>query len=349
MPHRVQAIVTLVALAGCGSTHTPETPRRPAAHTEKEIAAFRSALEQCQSDEDCAPLASAYRYGEGTDRDEEASAAASLKGCLAGATSLCSAAGRSTNGTAPPGAADVISAYCKGRDEFVCAEIEQIRRNESKTRLSIQHACRLLLSTPATVAPADIGPLVDLCPGLSTPAQRERARLFRTAEAIDQAYADARVGTPRQVRRFVERLEPLGDPRAAEIFERGKRRFGQAPSEAFIRSRQQVAESSGLTLCAFDGETAYLANESHAGALWFAFKVVTSLTIPYAVIFWLPDAPPSDQEQQKIDEAARAEALRIRGQILQATGAKNLVEIPWCSDVAWFQKMAGHVVDDTVK
>jgi hypothetical protein len=35
---------------------------------------------------------------------------------------------------------------------------------------------------------------------------------------------------------------------------------------------------------------------------------------------------------------------------LEATGTKNLVQIPWCSEVAWFQKMAGPLPDDaTVK
>lgn len=327
----------------CGrAEEPPKVPERPPP-TPEERARFDEANARCHADDDCLDLAQYFDGGTGTNVDFERARAAALKACLGGFSSACSKAVFMRDHVAAPGTHLMTDARCGGekRDTFECWELESLREDEERASPEVKTACATLRTAGDAAAPSVIGPLVDRCPGLASPAQRERAKLFRSEDAIAKALHAAATASPRQVRRTYERLAPLGDPRAEEVRAIGVRRFA-TPPPAFETKHTNVLRIPDLRpqldLCAIDGETAVLAPvENRASDVAdILLRFVAPMLFPPAWPFLFPDAPKSREEQRDVDEAERRRAAEVERQLEEATGATTMMMIGTCDDVHWF-------------
>lgn len=317
--------------------------RRPPP-TAEERARFDDADARCQAEDDCEDLSRYWDDGMGTEVDHERARAYALKACLGGFSSVCSKAVFMRGRVAAPGTHLMTDARCKGEDPdtFVCSELDTLREHEDAASPAVKAACAALVAAGDAESPRVLGPLVDRCPGLASTRQRERARLFRSEEAIVRAVERASTASPRQVRRTYERLTPLGDPRADEVLAIGLRRFARPPTESFAKKRDDIrslpAVRPQLDLCALDGELAFLAPVANrAGdAAEILLRFVAPIVFPPAWPFLFPDAPKSQEERKVEDDAARQRAAEVERQLKEATGATTMVMIPTCDDVRWF-------------
>jgi hypothetical protein len=318
----------------------------PKAPTPEERAAFLDAEARCQVEDDCEDLASMYETGRGTPEDQDLRMAANLKGCLGGVVSLCRRSVFMRPGVAAPGTQRMAAAHCAGEepDKFICESRADLAEDEAKAAPAIRAACAALPSLSENAAPATLGPLVDRCPGLATPAQRARARLFRSEADIARAHAQLASASPRQLRSFYERLQPLEARRADEALELGMRRFGAPRTPAFDKAREETRnipfQHPRMELCTVEETTAYLSpvNERPSALsmfLRFALPVVFPAALPFYVV---PDIKPSPAEQQALDNAAKARAAQTETALRHATGASRFVWLQTCADVDWFRE-----------
>ncbi len=321
-------------------------PKPPPAPTAEERARFEDASTRCRTDDDCEDVARLYENGTGTEVDHERARAAALKACLAGNSFICSNTTFMRNHIAAPGTHLMTDARCKGddRDSILCSELESLVDDENAASNEVKAACATLQKAGDDASPAVLGPLVDRCPGLATPRQRERAKLFRSEAEIAAAYAKATVASPRQLRRAYERLAPLDDPRAKELLAIGIRRFAKPSTPELTKKKEDVRrlDSVRLELCALDDSSAYVAAVDNRSAASVLLHVVVPFLFPPALIFLLPDATKSEQQKKADNEAARERAAEVERQLKTATGASTLVMIPTCDDTRWFaEKSAG--------
>ena len=349
LPLRSAALSSLGFLLSCATAPVDPPRPPPPPPTAEETAAFVDATERCEVEDDCEDLTKIYRWGHLSWRDDEKRLAFALKGCLASSREdLCLDSVIMRNGTGAPGSLAMADELCKKREEkgLLCNERKGLVKDEESASPSVKSACASLRAAPATSPPAALGPLVDRCPGLSTAAQRARARLFRSEASIARAYAEAKTGTPRQMRKFHDRLSPLGDPRAAEIAGLGAARFGKPITAAFTAAKEETFQvnvgGANMELCALDGDAAYLTavypRPSAAGVLLrFVLPVIATPLWPF---FLFPDARPTAEEKRVLDEAQEQKARETEQRLQKTTGAKRMILVPSCNDVTWFRERA---------
>jgi hypothetical protein len=346
--------VGTLALFACGDRPAKSPLAAPdPPPTAEQRAAFEDALARCQSEDDCADLSRHYADGVGTKLDRELQLAAALKGCLAGNQDLCQRATFMRDHIAAPGTLAMANAMCTSPEvnRFVCDERKELVADEARASDRIQQTCAQLRSPSAPADPAALGPLVDVCPGRASNAQRERARLFRSEAEIRKAYlaltSSPMSASPRQLRKFYERLSPLGDPRADEVLALGLRRFGAPRTPEFAKRRDATLGipfmQPRMDLCAIESEHAFWTEQrSQDVPLIPLLRIFVPLVFPVSLPFFLyaADDKPTAQEQRELDEAARKHAAEVEQKLRVSTGATRFTWLGSCDDVEWFVAQA---------